>query len=95
MPVPGLILGALRLGLRLGGGVRGGFGGRRGRARLLRFFRRALGFLPFGEGAAGLAVSRCNMFFKPLRSDFGRFSAMRALGKNVTPFYYNGIAQEE
>jgi hypothetical protein len=55
----------------------------------------ALGFLPFGEGAAGLAVSRCNMFFKPLRSDFGRFSAMRALGKNVTPFYYNGIAQEE
>jgi hypothetical protein len=30
------------------------------------------------------------MFFKPLRSDFGRFSAMRALGKSVVPFYYKG-----
>jgi hypothetical protein len=33
----------------------------------------------FGAGSEGFAGSRCSMFFKLLRIDLGRFSAMRAV----------------
>jgi hypothetical protein len=42
---------------------------------LVAFLRAAVD--GFGAGAEGFSESRCSMFFKPLRIDFGRFSAMR------------------
>ena len=45
------------------------------------FFR--VGTEDFGLEPEGFSESRCNMFFKLLRIDFERFSAMRAIGQGI------------